>query len=371
VVTLHHVASNMAWLDLPPGDAGTGLVGEALGVVLGGHPFVFDPFAAYHAGLTTNPNMMVTGTLGAGKSAFVKMLILRSLAEGRRVVVVDPKGEYQPLAAAVAGATSTPWAPWRLPRLEQFDLVVALATTLRDGPLHDREWTALYAAWRTVCEERSSAAMHDVVAALRDVHCDALADQLTRTIDGDVAALFATEPERADVAPLTVWDLSQWWTGPRVGVAVLLALAAAEELLVHDARPGLLVLDEAWAVLANPWAVSYLAGSWKLARARGIAHVAVVHRAGDLVAAGDQGTAHAARAAGLLADCETTVSFRCAPGDRTSLAEALALSSREQATVAALPRGTALFRYGSARSVVTFTPTDDEWPLLGTDGAMR
>jgi DNA helicase HerA-like ATPase len=81
-------------------DAGTGLSGRSLGEAQRGSAFVLDPFDAYSAGLVSNPNMIVAGSIGAGKSTVVKMMVDRALARGRRVVVIDPKGEYGELAAA-------------------------------------------------------------------------------------------------------------------------------------------------------------------------------------------------------------------------------------------------------------------------------
>jgi polynucleotide 5'-kinase involved in rRNA processing len=45
---------------------------------------VFDPFDAYAAGLVSNPNVIVAGSIGAGKSTIVKMLCDRALCRGRR-----------------------------------------------------------------------------------------------------------------------------------------------------------------------------------------------------------------------------------------------------------------------------------------------
>ena len=45
-------------------------------------------------GLLTNPNLMVLGQVGRGKSTFVKTFIWRQVAFGRQVWIVDPKGEY-------------------------------------------------------------------------------------------------------------------------------------------------------------------------------------------------------------------------------------------------------------------------------------
>ena len=63
-----------------------------------------EPWALYAAGVLTNPNVLLAGVIGQGKSALAKSLALRSLAAGRRVYVPgDPKGEWAPVAAAVGG----------------------------------------------------------------------------------------------------------------------------------------------------------------------------------------------------------------------------------------------------------------------------
>jgi hypothetical protein len=67
--------------------------------LLGGS-FVFDPFELYAQGVISNPNMVVFGQIGRGKSAFVKTFLWRQAVFGRRAWVVDPKGEYGDLAAA-------------------------------------------------------------------------------------------------------------------------------------------------------------------------------------------------------------------------------------------------------------------------------
>ena len=89
----HWITSDELWsLRVPAHDAGTTLRGRALGLCHRGRSFVFDPFDAYEARLTTNPNMVIAGAIGMGKSTLVKMMLDRALERGRRVVVVDPKG---------------------------------------------------------------------------------------------------------------------------------------------------------------------------------------------------------------------------------------------------------------------------------------
>ena len=96
----HWATSNdLASLRLPAHDAGTGLSGESLGDAQYGSAFALDVFDAYGAGLVSNPNVIVAGSIGAGKSTIVKMQVERALRRGRRAVVIDPKGEYRELAA--------------------------------------------------------------------------------------------------------------------------------------------------------------------------------------------------------------------------------------------------------------------------------
>ncbi len=81
-------------------EAGLTRRGVVIGDDLLGGSFVFDPFELYAAGVVSNPNMVVFGQIGRGKSAFVKTFLWRQAVFGRRAWVVDPKGEYADLARA-------------------------------------------------------------------------------------------------------------------------------------------------------------------------------------------------------------------------------------------------------------------------------
>ena len=80
-------------------DASFGERGVLMGanVTAGMAGFYFDPFEFYAQGHLTNPNMIVMGSVGFGKSATVKALIRRLKAvygQGRYLAIIDPKGEY-------------------------------------------------------------------------------------------------------------------------------------------------------------------------------------------------------------------------------------------------------------------------------------
>jgi len=66
-----------------------------------GGAFCFDPWVLYGEGTLDDPNVIVLGKIGQGKSALVKTLLWRMLLFGRRAFVLDVKREYGPLCAAV------------------------------------------------------------------------------------------------------------------------------------------------------------------------------------------------------------------------------------------------------------------------------
>ena len=104
--------------------AGGGLGGR--GVFVGrdssGGAFCYDPWLLYGEGALDDPNAIVLGKLGQGKSALVKTLLWRMIVFGRRAFVLDVKREYGPLCrggrrqAGVARAgRRRPAEPTRVP----------------------------------------------------------------------------------------------------------------------------------------------------------------------------------------------------------------------------------------------------------------
>lgn len=364
----------------PDHDAGTGLLGRPLGRAERGGAFVLDPFDAYRAGLVTNPNAVIAGAIGAGKSTVVKMLLDRGLDQGRRAVVIDPKGEYGDLARAhgvePVRLGEEGWVD-PLPEAgpEALELTGALVAAACGRRLTNEERFALALAWEGLGEPRparvllalserldprAGGAEGEVGLALRRL----VAGDLAGLFDGDGPALHLTEH-------VTVLDLSAQWEGEGLAVVALAALAAARRLADRREGPAYLVLDEAWALLGDPAALAWLRGSWKLARSRALAHVVVLHRFSDALAAGAEGSVSRAHAEGLLAECETAWLLRQPPGEAVVVARTLGLSERERGLLAGLARGRALVRFGPYRSVLEVRPDARDLAFIDTDSAMR
>jgi type IV secretory pathway VirB4 component len=371
-------------LKLPAHDAGTGLAGRALGDAQRGSSFVFDPFDAYAAGLVSNPNMIVAGSIGAGKSTVVKMMIDRALERRRRVVVIDPKGEYELLARshgvkAMALGRDGWCDPFAPNDRESRDLLRALIASAQGTSLKSDQHYALDQAWGAMASPRPTRVLRALFELLRH-HLTSIAPTpersialtLYRFIDGDLAGLFDGDGEPMVFSGnLVVLDLSAQWSSNSFAVAALSAVAAAQQVVATHEELGYLVLDEAWALMSDPSALRWLRGSWKLARSKGLSHVLVLHRWTDVAAVGDVGSADRERAQGLLRECETAWLFRQPPDEAREMAVALALHAREERYLAALPKGAALVRYGVHRSIVRLRPDARDVAFIDTDRAMR
>ena len=137
---------------------GLGGRGAFIGRDASGGAFCYDPWLLYGEGILDDPNAIVLGKLGQGKSALVKTLLWRMLLFGRRAFVLDVKREYGPLCRAVGvepislvpggGVRLNPLAS-RPEEHAQLELLRAVAVTALSGPLTQVESAALQAPCRS------------------------------------------------------------------------------------------------------------------------------------------------------------------------------------------------------------------------------
>jgi hypothetical protein len=381
----------------------------AAGVVVGrdllGGLFVHDPFELYAAGALTNPNMLVLGQIGRGKSALVKSYLFRQAAFGRRVVVLDPKGEYAPLAAAL-GTRPVALSPGGSQRVNPFEapagarlpppelarqrlgLLAALAASCLGRPLAPIEHTALELALDRAGAPGGVPVLPSVVDALLDPDEHAAATvglgggllraasrdvalELRRLVHGELRGMFdgRTTPGLDLDGPALVLDLAAVYRSPALG-AVMACATAFLEAVGSGRRRTILVVDEAWAVLGDVGVARLLQSSWKLARARGVANVAVLHRISDLAAAGGSGSVTTLLAEGLLADSESIVCYGLPLSEAVTAAGVLGIGAGEAGLLARLPRATALWRVGGRSYLVEHRLSPAERAIVDTDARL-
>lgn len=377
---------------------------SSIGVPVGtdaltGEPFCFDPWDLYAAGTLTNPNVLLAGVIGQGKSALAKTLALRSIAVGRRVYVPgDPKGEWGPVAHAVGGVVVRlgPGLPTRLNPLDvpaadsavahthRLRLLVALAATALRRDLAAVEHTILDTALSTATRATTAPTLPDVVTTLDELGTAAgdgrdLAHGLRRLVRGDLAGMFdglSTYRLDADI-PMVVLDLSALGGDDEaLELAMTCAAGWLDAALTAPSADSVpvrrwVIYDEAWRLLRSVPLIRRLQSQWKLSRAYGIANVMVLHRLSDLDAVGAAGSEARALAEGLLADCSTRIIYRQEADQITATGAALGLTRPEREVLAALPRGVGLWKMPGRSHIVRHHLHADELAVVDTDAAMR
>ncbi len=387
-----------------------------LDLLAGGAEFCWDPFDAYADGLVTNPNGWILGEPGNGKSALVKCLLWRQAAiygtgpGGRWTAIADPKGEYALLANQLGfttvklspGGTTTvnPLAPGPAAAhepdekqiLRRAEMCTALIGTVLERPLTQLEDATVFAAVEQLTTAPVTEPTLADVARLVAAPTETMSDRL-RAGDRDLAAqtstvayaldkllsrslrgMFdgrSTVPLRWD-GPGVVLDLS---AVPLDSDALPLVMVAAagwfQQLMACPGPQRLQILDEAWALLGNRHTAGYLQSSFKLGRTYGVANLCITHRASDLVAQADDGSATTKIAAGLLADSATKIILRQAPDQLEAATAHFGLTATEASIVGQLSRGRALWKLGGRTAVVQHILGPDETELIDTDARMH
>ncbi len=376
-----------------------------------GAGFCFDPWVLYQNGTITNPNCLLAGVVGRGKSMLAKAMATRSIAVGRKVYVPgDPKGEWSVVARAVGGAAIElgGGSPNRLNPLDEGPrpatiaddawaslvasrrraLLGSLVESALGHPMTAVEHTALDQGLRAVVAAAATPTLPMVVDALFNPSVPAdgatipqlivdgrdIGHALRRLVSGDLAGLFDGESTVTfdPALPMITLDLSHI-SGSDQLIAMVMACASAwMEAALSDPQggPRWVIYDEAWRLLRQPALLARMQSQWKLSRGLGIANLMIIHRLSDLEAVGNADSEARALALGLLADCSTKIIYQQESSEAPHTAEVLGLSVTERGQLPDLARGEGLWRVGQRAFVVRHLVTDDELQLFDTNSRM-
>jgi type IV secretory pathway VirB4 component len=388
--------------------------GTFLGTNMGtGAPFCYSPFELYRDGLITNPNILVAGEIGSGKTNTTCALTLRSIPLGFKVAAVDAKADWARFARSYGG-TAISIGPGRGNRLNPLDVsdallaarvdaegnpidpvVLAKSAQLRllEGLIEIRLERSLQVAERTAVAlalEQALAAsggqpiLSDVAAALRAPDQD-LAAGISRTVtevlDAGDAARWAFDGLLSTVAkdlfdgpsttrfdstaPIVAIDLSDLYNdNANLSIAFTCASAWMEAAL---ATPGngqrFAVYDEAWRVLAHAHgAIDRLQQQFRLARSWGLSNVLVLHNLRDTLNVGDAGSAERNKAESLLALAGTKVIGHQPAKELPATITALDLTSAEADVIANASRGEFLVKLQTTHGTRSYRVAVDLHP---------
>ncbi len=384
---------------------GLGGRGVFIGRDASGGAFSFDPWVLYGDGTLDDPNVIVLGKLGQGKSALVKTLLWRMLLFGRRAFVLDVKREYGPLCklAQVQPISLVPGGGVRLNPLAsrpeehaQIELLRAVTVTAIGGALSQIEAAALREALRTVRGRGSGEPTLPEIAAVLFSPVAEMAGRLRTTperlahdsrraalalqdlCEGPLRGMFdgpTTTGLDLD-AKLLVLDLHAVRDSPAVGILMACATAWMSALLARMAeRPDrerlINVADESWKIVQHTGLGEWFQSNFKLARQFGVMNLVVLHKLADLQAAGDAGSRAARIAEGLVADASTRIVYHQDESQVPLTRSLLGLSETEAELISMLSAGQALWRVGSRSFVVQHYRSRLEAAMTNTDTGMR
>jgi type IV secretory pathway VirB4 component len=379
--------------------------GLLLGQNLHGGLYKFDPFKLYLANQITSPNAVIIGQIGRGKSAIIKTLILRMKPNSYQVLIVDPKGEYSSLQAAM-DATVIALKPngrhqinplgqaslWQdvSHRNTVYDLVHAILQTCLKRELTPIERSIVQTILRLLDDYHNLSTKEptlkdlinflfspsDEVLSLLKLSAHQFKEcsrelcyELRRLIDGDLKGMFdATTVNKVDLMKnVIIIDLSNIYSSEYLGLVMACVSTWMQSILSSSLiyKKTFIFYDEAWALLTSPSIVSFLKTSFKLARAKGISNFAVIHRISDLLNENNQITL------GLLKDSEIKILLRQDPGEIEPLIKYLGLNEAEAQILPMLPKGVALIKLPNHTDLVGIKLTELEQQICDSDKYMR
>ena len=388
-------------------------VGAYIGVdCLSGGAFSCHPIEWLRLGLTTNPNGIITGVPGVGKSATVKVLALRLMPYGVRTFVPgDLKNEYAALARML-GVTPVELGPGLSARLNPLDagplgdnlpadraqwqerlaeihrrriILLSSLLVMRLGrDLTPTEEAALSLAIHHATGQATGATrlaaptIPQVWALLRDPLPEMaedlrvrsgcvvelrelvrpVVDALGNMVAGSLSGLFdGPTTVRLDFdAPIQTVDLSRIDGRGDDTVAMTLACVSSWGQAAIDDAGGpvrLVVRDELWRSMRIPAMVRKVDSDLRLSRAQGTIQLLATHRLADFDAVGAAGSEEVAIARGLLGSCDIRI---CLHQDTAPLAmtrDAIGLTDTECAHIGSWSGaqiGRALWKVGRSGS---------------------
>jgi type IV secretory pathway VirB4 component len=384
---------------------GLGARGVFIGRDSSGGAFCYDPWVLYGDSTLDDPNAIVLGKLGQGKSALVKTLLWRMLLFGRRAFVLDVKREYGPLCAAV-GVKPVSLEPGGSVRLNplasrpeehvQLELLRAVTVTAIGEPLTQIEAAGLREALHGLrISGVAEPTLPQIAKALFDPSAE-MAERLRTTrarlatdvrraalaiqdlCEGPLKGMFdgPTTPGLDLDARLLVLDLHAVKDSPAVGILMACATAWMSALLARMAeRPGrerlINVADESWKIVQHTGLGEWFQSNFKLARQFGVMNLVVLHKLADLRSAGDAGSRAARIAEGLVADASTRIIYHQDESQVSLTRTLLGLSENEARLISMLSAGQALWRVGGRSFVVQHSRSRLETQLSNTDTGMR
>ena len=260
-----------------------------------------------------NPNQVVFGTSGSGKSYLVKLQTIRSLMAGTDVIIIDPENEYKTLAEEVGGkfynisiGSESHINPLDIPppgenertgdaiRTNVINLVGLLRIMLGDltneeDAMIDQALRETYAA-RDITPESDPATWEEKVPLLSDLEqvlesmkgTKSLLVRLRRFTRGAYAEFFNQYTNVTTDNNLTVFGIRDLEDDLRP-MAMFIIMRFIWKVITGSTKRRVLVVDEAWWMMQNEDGASFLFGLVKRSRKYGMGVTTITQDVADFM----------------------------------------------------------------------------------------
>lgn len=244
-----------------------------------------------------NANMVVFAKSGAGKSYSVKLFVLRSLMVGTNLIIIDPENEYKYLCETVGGvfismslSSAYHINPFDLPKVKEDEdpedilrsniasliglLHIMLGSvTPEEDSILDRAIRETYAS-RDITPQadfnsfnpNSFPTMSDLYAVLRNMEgSESLATRMEKFTEG-IFSGFINNPTNVKVDnQMVVYNIRDLEEELRP-IAMYIVLQFIWNEMRSEMKQRMVVVDEAWVMMKNEDAASFLFGIAKRCR---------------------------------------------------------------------------------------------------------
>ncbi len=330
-----------------------------------------------------NANSIMFGETGGGKSFTSKIDILRNLAQGNQVIVIDPEREYEKLAKSVGG-TYINLSPTSKHHINPFDMA-ATAHTKHQLAEHAQDLTEIIARMvanpdkrdntpALTMEERAEAdeviiqiykeakgkapTLQKFYKAAHEKGLMSLCKRLEKYLTGTLDGLF-NEPTNIKLNNrLVVFDIKDLKEAVRQPMMMVIATFVQNRVMA-DPKKRLLVIDEAWLLLQDEESARFIAEMVRRARKYYLGVSIISQQANDFLE-NKYGRTIASQSAlrFLLKQDSTTIE---------NVAKVFNLSDFEKHYLLVCNRGDALIIADQDHVALHITASKEEIPLITTD----
>ncbi len=321
-----------------------------------------------------NANSITFAQSGSGKSYASKVEIIRQLAQGTDVIVIDPEREYQKLSDSVGGTTIKLSAnsgehinPFDDDLADKNDIglanriqdLTALISLMADGLSPEEKALVDGAIIKTYAESKHhQPTLKDFYNQVKALGGHGLVVRLEKYVTGSLAGVFTSRTNINLANRLIVFDIKDMPEGLREIMMMVIA-SYIQTKVKTEIKKRLLVIDEGWMLLEHDQSAKFIAGLVRRARKYWLGVSIISQQANDFLS-NEYGRAIASQSSLRLLMRQDTTSI-------ANVTDEFLLSEFEEEFLLTCGRGDGLIIADGNHVALSIVASKGEHPLITTN----